>query len=104
MFFSPLIKAIPIYATAPVLVLLGVLMFKPLTSLDWNQYDEAIPAFLAVVLIPLTYSITHGIVFSIIVYVLLKTFIGKIKEINAWLWIAFVFSLFALLAPLIETM
>ncbi|MHA1745387.1 MAG: NCS2 family permease [Promethearchaeota archaeon] len=100
MFFSPLLKAIPPYATAPVLVLLGVLMFKPLSSLDWSNYEEAIPAFLAATIIPLTYSITYGIVFSIIVYVLIKLLLGKFKEINAWLWVTFVFALFALIAPL----
>ncbi len=102
MFFSPLLAAIPPYATAPVLVLLGVLMFKPLAGLDWDNYEEAIPAFLAATLIPFTYSITNGIVFSIIVYVFLKVLVGKIKEINAWLWVTFVFSWFALLAPLIQ--
>jgi AGZA family xanthine/uracil permease-like MFS transporter len=100
MFFSPLLAAIPPYATAPVLVLLGVLMFKPLSSLDWSNYEEAIPAFLAATIIPFTYSITYGIVFSIIVYVLIKILLGKFKEINAWLWVTFVFALFALLAPL----
>ncbi len=100
MFFSPLLAAVPAYATAPVLVLLGVLMFKPLSTLDWNNYEEAIPAFLAAVIIPFTYSITYGIVFSIIVYVFIKALVGKIKEINAWLWVTFVFALFALLAPL----
>ncbi len=100
MFFSPLLAAIPAYATAPVLVLLGVLMFKPLTSIDWSDYEEAIPAFLALVMIPFTYSITHGIVFAVIAYVIIKTIAGKIKEINAWLWVTFVFSIFALIAPL----
>ena len=100
MFFSPLLAAVPSYATAPVLVLLGVLMFKPLSTLDWGNYEEAIPAFLATTLIPLTYSITNGIVFSIIVYVLIKVLQGKFKDINAWLWVTFVFALFALIAPL----
>ncbi len=100
MFLSPLLAGIPGYATAPVLVLLGVLMFKPLVNIDWNDLEESVPAFLAMVMIPFTYSITHGIVFGIISYVIIKIISGKIKEINAWLWITFVFSFGALLAPL----
>ena len=65
-----------------------------------ESYEEAIPAFLALVMIPFTYSITHGIVFAIISYVIIKVVAGKIKQINAWLWLTFVFSIFALIAPL----
>jgi AGZA family xanthine/uracil permease-like MFS transporter len=104
MFFSPLLAVIPGYATAPVLVLLGVLMFKPLSSIDWTNFEESIPAFAALVVIPFTYSITWGIVIAIILYVFIKLIGGKGKEINAWLWLTFVFALFALLAPFIETL
>lgn len=98
MFFSPLLAVIPGYSTGPILVLLGVLMFRPLMSLDWTDYEEAIPAFIAMIMIPMAYSITYGIVFGIIFYVLLKIFAGKIKEINAWLWITFAFSIFSFVA------
>ncbi len=101
MFFSPLLALIPLYATAPVLVLLGVLMFKPLSSIEWTNFEESIPAFAALVVIPLTYSITWGIVIAIILYVFIKVIAGKIREINVWLWITFVFAIFALIAPLI---
>ena len=104
MFFSPLLAVIPGYATAPILVLLGVLMFKPLSSIDWSNFEESIPAFAALVIIPFTYSITWGIVIAIILYVFIKLISGKGKEINAWLWLTFVFALFALLAPFIETL
>ncbi|MHA1776928.1 MAG: NCS2 family permease [Promethearchaeia archaeon] len=100
MFFSPLLKAIPSYATSPILILLGVLMFKPLMGIDWSDLEEALPAFIAVMMIPFTYSITNGIVFGIIIYVFIKVIVGKIKEINPWLWITFVFAIFALIAPL----
>jgi len=98
MFFSPLLSAVPGYSTGPILVLLGVLMFRPLMSLDWSDYEEAIPAFVAMIMIPLSYSITYGIIFGILFYVLLKIFAGKIKEINTWLWITFAFAIFAFVA------
>ncbi|MHA1112324.1 MAG: NCS2 family permease [Promethearchaeota archaeon] len=101
MFISPLLAVIPAYATSPVLVLLGVLMFKPLSSIEWSNLEESVPAFAALVIIPFTYSITWGIVIAIILYVLIKVIGGKIKEINAWLWVTFIFALFALIAPLI---
>lgn len=100
MFFSPLLSIIPTYATAPILVLLGVLMFKPLVRIDWDDFEEAVPAFLAAILIPFTYSITYGIVFGVLSYVIIKIFAGKIREINVWLWITFTFALFALIAPI----
>lgn len=95
MFMAPLLEVIPWYATGPILVLLGVLMFKPLATLDWTNFEESIPAFIAMIMIPLTYSITYGIVFGIFFYVLIKIIIGKIKEINVWLWITFAFAIFA---------
>ncbi|UYP45417.1 hypothetical protein NEF87_001702 [Candidatus Lokiarchaeum ossiferum] len=100
MFLSPLLAAVPLYATAPVLVLLGVLMFKPLANIDWTNLEDAIPAFLSMVMIPFTYSITNGIVFGVISFVLIKIVLGKIKEINAWLWLTFIFSVGALIAPI----
>ncbi|QEE15834.1 NCS2 family permease [Promethearchaeum syntrophicum] len=98
MFFSPLLSAIPGYSTGPILVLLGVLMFRPLMSLDWSDYEEAIPAFVAMIMIPLAYSITYGIIFGILFYVLLKIFAKKAKEINAWLWVTFAFAILAFVA------
>ncbi len=98
MFMAPLLAIIPWYATSPILVLLGVLMFKPLATLDWSNFEESIPAFIAMIMIPLTYSITYGIVFGIFFYVLLKILAGKIKEINVWLWITFVFAVFSFVA------
>ncbi|MHA1647320.1 MAG: NCS2 family permease, partial [Promethearchaeota archaeon] len=101
MFFSPIIAAIPMYATAPVLVLLGVLMFGPLKNIDWLNYEEAIPTFFSMVMIPLTYSITWGIVFGIITFVFIKIILGKIKEINVWLWFTFALAIFAFIAPIL---
>lgn len=62
MFISPLLSIVPAIATSPALVLVGVFMMKPVLKINWSQFDDAIPAFLALVLIPFTYSITEGII------------------------------------------
>ena len=96
MFLSPLLSFIPSVATAPILVLIGVFMVKPLVKIEWANYEESIPAFLAVILIPLTYSITQGIVWGFLSYTVLKILSGKIKEIPLMLWIIDVFAVLSL--------
>ncbi|WKZ68270.1 MAG: NCS2 family permease [Melioribacteraceae bacterium] len=97
MFFSPMLSVIPVIATAPALVLVGVFMMNPISKIDWNKYDEAIPAFLAIILIPLTYSITQGIVWGLIAWTLLKLLSGKTKEVSLTLIIVDIFAIAALL-------
>jgi AGZA family xanthine/uracil permease-like MFS transporter len=82
MFFSPLIELVPDIATAPVLVIVGVFMINPITKMDWGNFENAIPAFLALIMIPLTYSITQGIVFSLLMFTVLKVVRGKFKELS----------------------
>jgi AGZA family xanthine/uracil permease-like MFS transporter len=102
MFLSPLLSFIPAVATAPVLVLVGVFMMKPVTKLDWNQMDEAIPAFVAMILIPLTYSITQGIVWGFLSYTVIKLLIGKGKDIHWMLYIIDAFAILSLALPFIK--
>ena len=102
MFLSPLLSFIPAVATAPVLVLIGVFMMKPLAKLDWNQMDEAIPAFIALILIPLTYSITQGIIWGFISYTVIKLLIGKGKDIHWMLYIIDAFAILSLALPFIK--
>lgn len=97
MFFSPLLGLIPSVATAPVLVMVGLFMMGALRDLDWNDYDNAIPAFVALIAIPFSYSITTGIVLGFIVYVLLKLFTGKVSQVGPVLWIIFALSIVLLL-------
>ncbi len=97
MFLSPVLSFIPEVATAPVLVLIGIFMVTPLTKIKWNQFDEAIPAFLGLILIPLTYSITQGIVWAFLVWTVIKVLIGKFKEIPPMLWIIDVFAILSLI-------
>lgn len=96
-FFSPLLSVIPTIATAPALVLVGVFMMTPISNIDWHKYDEAIPAFLAIILIPLTYSITQGIVWGMIIWTVLKLLNGKYKEVSLTLIIVDIFAIAALL-------
>ena len=97
MFFSPLLGLIPSVATAPVLVLVGLFMMSTLKDLDWEDYATVIPAFVAMIAIPFSYSITTGIVLGFIVHVLLKILTGKIGEISVILWAVFVLSVVLLL-------
>jgi adenine/guanine/hypoxanthine permease len=82
LFLSPLIATIPAIATAPALVLVGVFMLRPVSRIQWQQPDEAIPAFLALVLIPFTYSITQGIIFGFLSWTLIKIGSGRHKELT----------------------
>lgn len=87
LFFSPIFLAIPAVATGSVLVIVGVMMMSPVTNIDWSDYSEAIPAFLTAVLMPLTYSVAHGVMIGAIAYVVINACTGKIKKINLVLWI-----------------
>jgi AGZA family xanthine/uracil permease-like MFS transporter len=97
LFLSPLISAVPAIATAPALVLVGVFMMKPVVKINWNQLSEAFPAFLAMVLIPFTYSITQGIIWGFLSWTALHIATGKAKEISLALWIINLFAVLALI-------
>ena len=97
LFLSPLISAIPAIATAPALVLVGVFMMKPVVKINWDQLHEAFPAFLAMVLIPFTYSITQGIIWGFLSWTALHIATGRAKEISLALWIINVFAILALI-------
>ena len=96
MFLSPILSFIPSVATAPILVLIGIFMIKPLRRVEWGDFEEAIPAFLALVLIPLTYSITQGIIWGFISYTVIKLVLGKGKEIHTALYVIDAFAIFSL--------
>lgn len=82
LFFSPLLSIVPSIASSIALVLVGSFMMKPLTKINWTMPDEAIPVFFTMILMPLTYSITTGIIFGFLSWTLLKLFSGKKEEIN----------------------
>jgi AGZA family xanthine/uracil permease-like MFS transporter len=94
--FSPLIASVPSFATAPVLVITGVIMFKNIRHLDYTQLDELIPAVLTMILMPLTYTISVGIAIGFISWTLLKMLTGRIREVTLGMWICTGLAAFAL--------
>lgn len=87
MFCSPLAMAIPAYATAPALILVGVLMSESLAYVKWNDFSEALPAFITMVATPLTFSIATGLSLGVISFTLVKLASGRIREISVLVWI-----------------
>ncbi len=86
MFFAPLAGIIPPQATAPALIIVGFLMASNLKEVDWADIAEGFPALLTVLIMPLTYSITDGIGFGFISYVLIKAFQGRAREVHWMMW------------------
>ncbi|QYE97863.1 NCS2 family permease [Paraclostridium sordellii] len=82
LFFAPIFTSIPTQATAPVLILVGVMMASSLLQIDFSDFTNAIPAFLTFAMMPLAYSIADGIIFGIISFTVLKLATGKKKEVN----------------------
>jgi adenine/guanine/hypoxanthine permease len=87
LFLAPLATIIPGQATAPALILVGFLMLDPIREIKLDDVTEAIPAFLAIIMMPLTYSIANGLVWSICTYAFLKTLTGKWKDVTILTWI-----------------
>ena len=85
--FSPLFLAIPGAATGPVLFIVGVMMAAPVKEIDWDDYSEAIPAFVTMLLMPLAYSISDGIMLGMISYVVINALTGKFKKVSVTMWI-----------------
>jgi len=82
LFLSPVFLMIPGAATAPALILVGAMMMTPVKNINFDDFTESIPAFLTIVMMPLTYSISEGILFGVISFVLLKILTGKFKDIS----------------------
>ncbi|MCQ8212502.1 NCS2 family permease [Cetobacterium somerae] len=97
LFFSPLIGIVPAFATAPALILVGVYMFKNLLDIDFHNIEVAIPCFLIIILMPLTYSISIGIAFGFISYILVCLFNGKLSHVKPIMWAIGFFSVVELM-------
>jgi len=80
LFLSPIFLAIPSFATAPALIVVGFLMLTSITKIDFNDYTEAIPCFIAIIAMPFMYSISEGIAMGVISYVVINLVAGKTKE------------------------
>jgi adenine/guanine/hypoxanthine permease len=86
-FCAPLATAIPGYATAPALILVGALMTESIARVQWREFTEAIPAFITLVATPLTFSIATGLSLGLISYTLVKVAAGKFREVSVVIWI-----------------
>lgn len=84
---SPIFLAIPSFATAPALVIVGFLMLTSITKIDFNDYTEAIPAFITIIAMPFMYSISEGIAMGVISYVVIKLAAGKAKNITPLMYV-----------------
>jgi AGZA family xanthine/uracil permease-like MFS transporter len=97
MFLSPLLSIVPSIATAPALILVGAFMMKPVIKINWSNFDDAVPAFLGMVLIPFTYSITQGIIWGFLSWTIIKIATGKKEEVTPTLLIIDLFAIIALI-------
>ncbi len=98
LFIAPLAAAVPAYATAPVLMLVGVAMFHTVTTVDFSVMEDGLPAFVTLVLIPLTFSITQGILWGFMLHALLYTITGRHRDVPLALWILAALSAVLLIA------
>ena len=87
LFLSPIFLAIPGAATAPALIIVGVMMMPSVKTIHWEDYTKAIPAFVTIIMMPLAYSISDGILLGVIAYVLCHAVAGKFKDISITMWI-----------------
>lgn len=86
-FFSPLLAIVPNAATAPILIIVGIMMLASLKNIHWDDMAEAIPAFFTSIFMGFAYSITHGIAAGFITYTLVKIFKGQAKDVHSMIWI-----------------
>jgi adenine/guanine/hypoxanthine permease len=86
-FCAPLVAAIPTYATAPALILVGALMCASLAKVRWDEFTEAFPAFITLVATPLTFSIATGLSLGLLSFTFIKIGTGKVREISPLIWV-----------------
>ena len=100
-FLAPVVEIVPSEAATPVLVVVGFLMMTQVPGIDWTRLEVAVPAFLTIVLMPFTYSITAGMGAGFIAYVVIHVAIGKVKKVHPLMWVtAVLFILYFLRGPL----
>jgi AGZA family xanthine/uracil permease-like MFS transporter len=87
MFCAPIVAAIPSYATSPALILVGALMCGAVARVKWDDFTDAVPAFLTLIATPLTFSIATGLSMGLLSFTFLKLFSGRAKEISALIWV-----------------
>ena len=87
LFLSPIFLAIPGAATAPALIIVGVMMMPSIKTIHWDDYSKAIPAFVTIIMMPLAYSISDGILLGVIAYVICHAISGQFKKISITMWV-----------------
>jgi AGZA family xanthine/uracil permease-like MFS transporter len=87
LFFAPIFTHIPSAATTAALVIVGLMMLSPIKEIDLDDFSESIPAFLTIILMPLCYSISDGILIGMIAYVVINALCGKFKKISVAMWV-----------------
>ena len=87
LFLAPIFLAIPSAAVAPVLVLVGLMMMSAVIEIDFSDYTESIPAFMCIVMMPLTYSIAEGIILGLLSYVFINALSGNLKKVTVGMYI-----------------
>ncbi len=97
--FTPLIALVPSFATAPALIIIGALMMTEIKNVRFDDFTEALPAFLTMVMMPLTYNIASGFSFGFISYAVIKLLTGRAKEVKLFVWITAVFFVISLSMP-----
>ncbi|RVU54621.1 NCS2 family permease [Anaerosphaera multitolerans] len=100
LFFFPLFSIVPTEATSAALIIVGLFMMSPIKNIDFDDFTEAVPAFLAITMMPFAYSIAEGIAFGMMSYVLLKFTTGKRKDISVLMYVLAIIFLLRILAPL----
>jgi AGZA family xanthine/uracil permease-like MFS transporter len=102
-FLAPLVAIVPSEAAVPALVLVGFLMMQQVTGIDWDDLEIALPAFLTIVLMPFTYSISAGIGAGFVSWVLLKVILGKAREVHVLMWVvAALFVVYFAIGPVTD--
>ena len=96
-FFTPLVGAVPAFATAPALIIVGIFMMRGIGQVDFYNFEEGLPAFLTLILMPLTFSIATGLAFGFASYVLLMLFRGHIKDCSPVLIVIAILSIVSLM-------
>jgi len=86
-FCAPIVSAVPAYATAPALVLVGALMCSSVSRIQWTEFTEAFPAFVTIIATPLTFSVATGLSFGLLSFTFLKIGSGKYREVSVLIWI-----------------
>lgn len=102
MFLTPLTSVVPLEVGASALVIVGALMMAQVVDIDWKDWSASFPAFLAIIVMPLTYSIANGIGAGFIAWVVVRAFSGKAKQIHPLLWVVAAGFLLYFLLPIIQ--